>query len=358
MYVDTDFAHRSQENNSQFFAFRCPHCEENSSSTFPMAIEEDTRNFPSHIRRSWLEHGLDFLSQQGSGAVPNATRNEYLFSQRNVLEDFSQASHSLYEQACYKLLQLPTSAVVSNFMRRLPEPKILASMGLKALHDVLIGCLPTSDIEIYAAIHVAYTCALCTTPEYIGIIHEELFNNGMELIQAVENHEKFPLAAVIQQIWGPKPKNSRVEPQENDVISGAEETARLDKANGSPFPPPWLYDATYCTSPRVYTQNNRGIHYSLQNGRVMRVFKQFLDSMYPFCIYNIRCPLYSPSSFRRRICYHVEQITESVPTSNRITVAYSARYRPYQRSFPHQEKSHSTPMVSSHSAPRASEESL
>ena len=366
MYVDTDSAHRYQKNHTRPHSLpislsqgsvspyrpdeiisndkvhRC-YCEKNSTSTFPMPIEEDTRSFHSHSWRSRFEHGLEFLTQQGSGAVPRAPRkgslikeprdlmpstldsevfqyefditssrqkqqdmqlpqpgnletmseldtqgstellvgNEYLLGQRNVLEDFSQVSRCLHEQSRYKLLQLPMLATVSTFMSRLPEPQTLATLGLEALRDVLIGCLPTSDIKIFAAIHVAYTCALCTTPQHLETIHEELFYNGMDWSQAVENNERFPLATVIQQIWGPKPRHPRVEPQENDVISGVEETARLDKSDGLPFPSSWHCSAAYCTSPGVYAQDNKDILNSLQNGYMVRIFKQFLDGMHP-----------------------------------------------------------------------------
>ena len=211
-------------------------------------------------------------------------------SQQEVLGDFFLILHHLFELSLYKLSLPPISAAVSIFRIRMPKFEVLARMGMLALQKVLVdtrGHLPTSDMEIYALLHVAYACIISTSLYPIEIMYDELYENALEWTLAVEPREQPSFATIIRQIWDPKPSQARAVSQGDGFNSAARKTNSPRKTNGLSFQsantstPLWFDPETYCTSPGAYIHDSDNLLDTLQKGKVISACKQFLNSMYP-----------------------------------------------------------------------------
>ena len=144
-------------------------------------------------------------------------------SQATLVSALADALQRTYDLSIKKICEQNTSASAMSFVSSVPNAEAMMNIALMALRKVYLGDLPTTAIEIYCLLHLAYAASLVITHENPLLLFDDLFADVLSWADAIESAEdKMIFVEVAEYIWFP------------DVSNVALERHRRHRPTGSP----------------------------------------------------------------------------------------------------------------------------
>ncbi|MCJ1235512.1 hypothetical protein MMC14_003481 [Varicellaria rhodocarpa] len=194
----------------------------------------------------------------------------------------------LFRQSYDKLCESSFFAVIPNLVKVLYDFQALISMGLEILSKFLLeNCMPVAGVEVYALLHVAYASALYTNPLHVQVVYNELYVDVVRWSLVIEPRDRAVFENIFRLIWGPPTTLAGATPslvnENNTNGMGHAQTVDLphDLSANSISKIPWLDPGVCCASPTAFDQEEKVLLNGLQNGILIFMCRQYLNSVYP-----------------------------------------------------------------------------
>ena len=201
-----------------------------------------------------------FSAHPGPNGVSNLNKIDSLNMPALLLENISDILQMLFSESNMKICQLQGSMCIASFIEEMPESGVLTQMSLAALRSVFIGILPSTILEVYALLHLAYACALLINPHDLTSLYDEIFADVLGWSYAIDATERAFFDTVVRHLWEPEISCARTEQK---LASTGDDTA----SNGRHR---WAINSFPFTNSRLlFQRKNRHTGSSIKKDKTM-----------------------------------------------------------------------------------------
>ena len=206
-------------------------------------------------------------------------------SQLSLVEGLRQVSEILYKRSIMNLKRNPMPYEIQRFIHEMPPLGQIADKGLATLWKVFSGHLPSTLMDVYAMIHVAYVVAIVVNQKEVAEVLDDLFAdiyNWSLAIKSVTDRALF--VDIACRIWAVEHSNIKCP---RDAISGLSGTPNqtcftgvLAPVNGLPFPNSSKSTTLKELGIGVGSKEHDALLHVLKGGTAIHLCRQYMDSKY------------------------------------------------------------------------------
>ena len=273
---------------------------------------------PLHGFQQDLDNSLDppFSPEQPPEQYcPNIGESGAL-NQATLLTALTEALQRTYDLSQEKICQPTTSASALSFVSSVPNVEVMMKLALTALRNFYRGSLPTTAIEVYSLLHLAYAASLIITHEDPMLLFNDLFVDVLHWAGAIDSVEdKALFIEVAQHIWLPETSCAALEhhrryfPIGSPIMPGQYQTATsaswlideprpINDINDQSI---FLTDTEIYPSPLAESTHAAASLGDLRSGKAIYLLTSYINSKLG-SITNYYCYTNTSSLISSRIC--------------------------------------------------------
>ncbi|MCJ1247724.1 hypothetical protein MMC30_004939 [Trapelia coarctata] len=143
-------------------------------------------------------------------------------TQLELVEGLRRVSAILYKRSVRNLQRDRLTADIRSFMRNMPPSELIAEKGLAALRKFFAGSLPSTIMEIYAMLHVAYVAAIVINQIEVVEVQNDLYADILNWSLAIKSvRERALFGDIARRMWASDYSKLNCPRQATEYASGA-----------------------------------------------------------------------------------------------------------------------------------------
>jgi hypothetical protein len=214
-----------------------------------------------------------------------------MHTQLELVEGLRRVSAILYQRSIRNLQRDRLTVDVRSFICNMPPCELIVAKGLAALRKVFAGSLPSTLMEIYAMLHVAYVAAIVINQNEVVEVQNDLYADILNWSLAIKSvRERALFVDIARRMWASDHSKHNCPRQATEDISGT-----LNQPCFTTVLPALSEIPRSCSSgsgkskasalSRDNADQATTLFNNLKNGTAIYLCRQYLDSMYSYVVF-------------------------------------------------------------------------
>ena len=231
----------------------------------------------NHLPAQFNERPTQFVAEDLPEQSTNFGTETQMRTQLELVDGLRRVSAILYNRSIRNLQRDRLTADVRSFISAMPPSELIAKRGLAALRKFFAGTLPTTLMEIYAMLHVAYVAAIVINQNEVVEVQNDLYADILNWSLAIKSvHERALFVDIARRIWASDhSKLNCPRRATEDVPSALNQTCFTTVLPSSGSGKSKAYVSSRDSSDQAAT-----LYHHLKSGTAIYLCRQYLDSKY------------------------------------------------------------------------------
>lgn len=238
-------------------------------------------NIPPQFTEQHTHFMIDYIQDQ-QATFGSETQ---MRTQLELVEGLRRVSAILYKRSVRNIQRDHLTPDVHSFIHNMPPSELIAEKGLAALRKFFAGSLPSTIMEIYAMLHVAYVAAIVINQNEVVEVQNDLYADILNWSLAIKSvRERALFSDIARRIWASDYSKLNCPRQAIEYASGALNqpcfTTVLPAMSEMPRSSSSGSGKSKSFAPsRDSIDQATTLFHNLKNGTAIYLCRQYLDSM-------------------------------------------------------------------------------
>ena len=250
------------------------------------------RTTGNYMPLQFTEQHMQLMLEDGQEQQTTFGTETQMRTQLELVEGLRRVSAILYKRSVRNLQRDHLTSDVRSFMSNMPSSEHIAEKGLAALRKFFAGSLPSTIMEIYAMLHVAYVAAIVINQNEVVEVQNDLYADILNWSLAIKSvRERALFGDIARRIWASDYSKLNCPRQATEYVPGAlnqrcfttvlPAMSEVPRSSSSGSGKSKSFAPSRCSADQANT-----LFHNLKNGTAIYLCRQYLDGMYPYSLFT------------------------------------------------------------------------